>query len=363
MENKKYVAAVLALAILSAQSASAMELGSGYMSSGVSDAVENAQSAADSSVSTTASDSSDSDDSSSDNGDVTVSDSQVREGNYDVNGTLTVEGVLYVFGNLDVNGDLVIEKNAKLRVLGKLDVNGDVTNNGGSLYAAKKSGNGGGTNKSRKLDSMVSEIDALLSSKIVAEEREGLLQDLLDSKGYVRAERLKDFLDSLDDKIEARDVKAYEKIKVRLVTALERKIKQMGGLKDKQLDVFQTKLESMPTEKLEKFVAKIEKLEKATKKKRFAFQLAQLKELAEEMIEAREASADEPVVEVPAASNATGSASQTFSGTTASGSTQSTASGTTSQTSTGSSSTGSTQESSSGTTSQTSSGSTSSTQQ
>ena len=128
-------------------------------------------------------------------------------------------------------------------------------------------------------------------------------------------------------------------------------------MKDAQLDAFKTKLESMPTEKLEIFVSRIEKLQKATKKKRFAFQLAQLKELAEEVIESREANIDEPVVNVPAptTSSNSGSTSGTSSGSTSSTGSASTSSGTTSgssSTASGSTSTTSTGSTATGTTSQ-----------
>lgn len=344
MENKKYVSAILATALLASQTVSAASMDFGSVANGyasmANDAVESAQ---DSASSATASDSGNS---ASDNGDSVVSDSQVHDGNYTVNGDLKVEGVLYVFGNLDVNGDLTIEKDAKLRVTGKLDVNGDLVNNGGSVYSAKKGVTGDNTGKARKIDSLLAEIDPLLSNKLVGEEREGILQDILDSKGIVRSGRLSDFLDSLNDKVEARDEAAFEKVKARLVAALERKIKQQGGLKDVQLDAFQTKLETMPTEKLEKFIDKVGKLEKATKKKRFAFQLAQLKELAEEVVDARSASVDEPTVQVPAPSTTDSSTSaSTSSGTTAStgsgSASTTTGSGTSATTSSGSASTSS----------------------
>lgn len=350
MENKKYVSVLLATILLSAQSVSAMSMDDGSMSSSSSDGSATSQTtsaSSDDSVSDSEEDASD--DSASDNGDVEISDSQVRKGSYDVNGDLRVEGVLYVFGNLDVNGDLVIEKNAKVRVTGQIDVNGDIINNGGSLYASKKSANGGGKNKARKFDSIVAEIDPFLSAKLVGEEREGILQDILDSKGFVRASRLEEFLDSLKDQIEERDVAAFEKVKARLVASLERKIKQMGGLKDKQLDVFSSKLESMPTDKLQKFVDRLEKLQKATKKKRFGFQVSQLKELAEEIIESRSTSADEPTVEVPTASGDTGSTTSSSSGSTS----VSTGSGSASvTTSSGTVTTGSGETTASGTTTQ-----------
>lgn len=157
---------------------------------------------------------------------------------------------------------------------------------------------------------------------------------------------MEEFLDALQDSIEETDVAAYEKIKKRLIAALERKIKQQGGLKDKQLDVFQAKLESMPTEKLEVFIERVAKLQKATKKKRFAFQLSQLKELAEEVVDARSANLEEPSVGTPSTSTADSSASTststgTTSSTTSSGTTDS-ASGSTSTSSSGSTATGTT---------------------
>ncbi|MFB0964552.1 MAG: hypothetical protein QMC36_02480, partial [Patescibacteria group bacterium] len=254
----------------------------------------------------------------------------------------------------DINGTLTLEQNSKVRVTGKLTVNGEIVNNGGSVYAGKRDVSGGNSGKARKLESLLAEIDPLLSVKLVGEEREGILQDIADSKGIVRSGRLQEFLDSLDDKIEDTDSAAFEKIKKRLVTALERKIKQQGGLKDAQLDVFQAKLETMPTEKLERFIEKVGKLEKATKKKRFAFQLAQLKELAEEVVDARSASVDEPTVGTPSTSTTDSSSStSTSSGSTsASGSTSVTTgsgsatvtsgSGSASTTSSGTTATGST---------------------
>ena len=334
MENKKYVSVLIASALLASQSASAaFDMGSytqglgNSMTSGSGDSVSQTTSSADAS-----SDSSASEEDASDNGDAVISGSEVKKGAYNVNGDLKVEGVLYVFGNLDVNGTLTLEQNSKVRVTGKLTVNGEIVNNGGSVYAGKRDVSGGNSGKARKLDSLLAELDPLLSVKLVGEEREGLLQDIADSKGIVRSGRLQEFLDSLDDKIEDTDVAAFEKIKKRLVTALERKIKQQGGLKDAQLDAFQGKLETMPTEKLEKFIEKVGKLEKATKKKRFAFQLAQLKELAEEVVDSRSASVDEPTVGTPSTSTADSSSStSTASGSTSTGTTSSTtSSGTTS---------------------------------
>lgn len=348
MENKKYVSVLIASVLLASQSASAaLDMGSytqglgSSMTSGTDDAASQTTSAVDDS-----SDSSASEEDASDNGDAVISGSEVKKGAYNVNGDLKVEGVLYVFGNLDVNGTLTLEQNSKVRVTGKLTVNGEIVNNGGSVYAGKRDVSGGNSGKSRKLESLLSELDPLLSVKLVGEEREGILQDIADSKGIVRSGRLQEFLDSLDDKIEDADVAAFEKIKKRLVTALERKIKQQGGLKDAQLDVFQAKLETMPTEKLEKFIEKVGKLEKATKKKRFAFQLAQLKELAEEVVDARSASVDEPTVGTPAtsttdSSTSTSTSSGTTSSTTSSGTTSS-ASGSTSTTSSGTTATGTT---------------------
>lgn len=77
---------------------------------------------------------------------------------------------------------------------------------------------------------------------------------------------MEEFLDTLQDNIEEADVAAYEKIKKRLIAALERKIKQQGGLKDKQLEVFQAKLETMPTEKLEVFIERVAKLRRRLEK-------------------------------------------------------------------------------------------------
>ncbi len=346
MENKKYVSVLIASALLASQSASAaLDMGSytqglgSSMTSGVDDSVSQTTSAADAS--------SDSEEDASDNGDAVISGSEVKKGAYNVNGDLKVEGVLYVFGNLDVNGTLTLEQNSKVRVTGKLTVNGEIVNNGGSVYAGKRDISGGNSGKARKLESLLSELDPLLSVKLVGEEREGILQDIADSKGIVRSGRLQEFLDSLDDKIEETDVAAYEKIKKRLVAALERKIKQQGGLKDAQLDVFQAKLETMPTEKLEKFIEKVGKLEKATKKKRFAFQLAQLKELAEEVVDARSASVDEPTVGTPAtsttdSSTSTSTSSGTTSSTTSSGTTSSASGSTSTTTSSGTTATGTT---------------------
>ena len=343
MDNKKYVSAFVALATLATQSAQAAYLDASSVMGDVGSASQYLEDSEDSSSASS--------EDTTDNGDAVVTLGEVKKGSYDVNGDLTVEGVLYVFGNLDVNGSLVIGKNAKLRVTGLLTVNGDIENKGGNVYAAKRDVNGGVSGNARKIDSLLAELDPLISGQITGEEREGILQDILDSKGIVRLSRLEDFLDSLKDSIEESDVAAYEKIKKRLLAALEKKIKAQGGLKDAQLDAFKTKLDSMATEKLEVFVSRIEKLQKATKKKRFAFQLAQLKELAEEVIESREASIDEPVVEVPApttgstSGTSTGSASSTGSTSTSSGTTSgssSTASGSTSTTSTGSTATGTT---------------------
>lgn len=343
MENKKYVSLLLATAILASQTASAsmdMDSASGNAASMANEMVDDATS----SVTSVSDSESDSDEDASDNGDTVISGSEIKKGAYTVNGDLKVEGVLYVFGNLDVNGTLVLEKNAKVRVTGLLSVNGGIENNGGSVYAAKRDVNGSNSGKTRKLDSLLAELDPLLSVKLTGEEREGILQDILDSKGIVRLGRMEEFLDSLQDDIEEADVATYEKIKKRLLAALERKIKQQGGLKDAQLAVFQTKLESMPTEKLEVFIERVAKLQKATKKKRFAFQLAQLKELAEEVVEARSATVDEPTVGTPSTqtsgsgtTSTDGSATVTTgsgsaSATTGSGtSAESTSSGTTTQ--------------------------------
>lgn len=323
MENKKLVSVLLATSLFASQSASAFEMGNVFGNAGSFMGADSEGSSMDSG--------SDASDSESSNGDEVVEDSRMYAGNYDVNGDLAVNGVLYVFGNLDVNGTLTVGKNAKVRVLGKLTVNGGLENEGGSVYAAKREVNGGNSGKARGMEALLSEIDPLLSVKIVGEEREGILQDIADSKGIVRTARLQEFLDSLDDKIEERDAAAYEKIKTRLVKALERKIKQMGGLKDAQLDVFATKLQSMPTDKLESFVAKLEKLQKATKKKRFAFQVSQLKELAEEIIEARQAdidAGDAPVSQEPTSGQMADAGSGSTSATTDSGASASTGSGT-----------------------------------
>lgn len=213
------------------------------------------------------------------------------------------------------------------------------------MYAAKRDVSGGNTGKGRNLESLLAELDPLLSVKLIGEEREGILQDIADSKGIVRLGRMEEFLDTLQDNIEETDVAAYEKIKKRLIAALERKIKQQGGLKDKQLEVFQAKLETMPTEKLEVFIERVAKLQKATKKKRFAFQLSQLKELAEEVVEARSASLEEPSVGTPStstdSSTSTSTSTGTTSSTTSSGTTDS-ASGSTSTSSSGSTATGTT---------------------
>lgn len=330
MQNKKIVSVLLVSALVASQSASAaFDMGSsfGNMNMGNVGTDSDEGSFMDSAVGAV------SDEDAASNGSETVSDSQLHTSNYDVNGDLVVNGVLYVFGNLDVNGTLTVGKHAKVRVLGKLTVNGELDNQGGSVYAAKKDVNGGNSGKARTMEALLAEIDPLLSVKIIGEEREGILQDIADSKGFVRTARLQEFLDSLDDKIEERDAATYEKIKTRLVKALERKIKQMGGLKDAQLDVFGTKLESMPTAKLENFVSKLEKLQKATKKKRFAFQVSQLKELAEEIIEARQASIDEDGA--PASQDTTTGAndSTTGSGTTDSTSGQTSGTGTSDSTS------------------------------
>lgn len=348
MENKKYVSVLLATALLASQTASAdldmssYTQGVGTMSSDVDD--DSVQTTSSSSASDS-DDDSDSGEDASDNGDAVISGAEVKKGTYNVNGDLKVEGVLYVFGNLDVNGTLTVEKNAKVRVTGKLTVNGEIQNNGGSVYAAKRDVSGGNTGKGRNLESLLAELDPLLSVKLIGEEREGILQDIADSKGIVRLGRMEEFLDTLQDNIEETDVAAYEKIKKRLIAALERKIKQQGGLKDKQLEVFQAKLETMPTEKLEVFIERVAKLQKATKKKRFAFQLSQLKELAEEVVEARSASVDEPTVGTPStstdSSTSTSTSTGTTSSTTSSGTTDS-ASGSTSTSSSGSTATGTT---------------------
>lgn len=348
MENKKYVSVLLATALLASQTASAAldmssyTQGVGTMSSDVDD--DSVQTTSSNSASDS-DDDSDSDEDASDNGDAVISGAEVKKGTYNVNGDLKVEGVLYVFGNLDVNGTLTVEKNAKVRVTGKLTVNGEIQNNGGSVYAAKRDVSGGNTGKGRNLESLLAELDPLLSVKLIGEEREGILQDIADSKGIVRLGRMEEFLDTLQDNIEETDVAAYEKIKKRLISALERKIKQQGGLKDKQLDVFQAKLETMPTEKLEVFIERVAKLQKATKKKRFAFQLSQLKELAEEVVEARSASLEEPSVGTPStstdSSTSTSTSTGTTSSTTSSGTTDS-ASGSTSTSSSGSTATGTT---------------------
>lgn len=348
MENKKYVSALLVAALLASQTASAAldmssyTQGVGTMSNDFDeDSVQTT-----SSNSSVADDASDSDEDASENGDAVISGAEVKKGTYTVNGDLKVEGVLYVYGNLDVNGTLILEKNSKVRVTGLLGVNGGIENNGGSIYAGKRDVNGSNGGKARKLDSLLAELDPLLSVKLVGEEREGILQDIADSKGIVRLGRMEEFLDTLQDNIEEADVAAYEKIKKRLIAALERKIKQQGGLKDKQLDVFQAKLETMPTEKLEVFIERVAKLQKATKKKRFAFQLSQLKELAEEVVEARSASVDEPTVGTPStsttdSSTSTSTSTGTTSSTTSSGTTDS-ASGSTSTTSSGTTATGTT---------------------
>ncbi len=342
MENAKYLSAILATALIVSQPASAMTMNSSMSNFGsVSDYADYDY---DQVVTGASSDGDESDDGDeSENGDTVISDSQVRKGTYTVNGGLTVEGVLYVFGNLDVNGDLTVEKNAKVRVTGKISVNGSLVNNGGSVYGGKWDMNGSREGKARKFDSLLTELDPLLSVNLMGEEREGILQDILDSKGIVRVSRLQDFLDSLEKDIGEDDLAAYEKIKKRLVLALERKIKQQGGLKDAQLDLFQKKLESMTTEKLQTFLDRVEKLQKATKKKRLSFQLAQLRELVEEVLEAREVSLDEPVVEVPSSSEPSSSESGTSTGSTsessASGSTSTASGSASSESATGSTST------------------------
>jgi hypothetical protein len=103
----------------------------------------------------------------------------------------------------------------------------------------------------------------------------------------------------------------------------------------------------MPTDKIEAFIGKLEKLEKVTKKKRFAFQLSQMRDLAEQELENRElAGEDVPTVSVPAATTDSSATTATTS-----------SSGTTSDTSTASGTTATT--SSSGTTATTDSASTS----
>lgn len=333
MENKKYVSVLLVTALIASQTASAsMDMGSSFM--GDTGSMANMGNVANQTMSA---DSEDSDDA-SENGDAVISGAEVKKGTYTVNGDLKVEGVLYVYGNLDVNGTLILEKNSKVRVTGLLGVNGGIENNGGSIYAGKRDVNGSNAGKARNLDSLLAELDPLLSVKLIGEEREGVLQDIADSKGIVRLGRMEEFLDTLQDSIEEADVAAYEKIKKRLMAALERKIKQQGGLKDAQLAVFQGKLETMPTEKLEVFIERVAKLQKATKKKRFAFQLSQLKELAEEVVEARSASLEEPTVGTPSTSTTD---SSTSTSTSSSGTTDS-ASGTTSTSSSGATATGTT---------------------
>lgn len=187
MENKKYVSVLLATALLASQSASAaLDMGSYTQGMGtVSSDVDEDSVQTTSSSSASMSDD-DSDEDVSDNGDAVISGAEVKRGTYNVNGDLKIEGVLYVFGSLDVNGTLTVEKNAKVRVTGKLTVNGEIQNNGGSIYAARRDVSGGNTGKSRKFDSLLAELDPLLSVKLIGEEREGILQDIADSKGIVR---------------------------------------------------------------------------------------------------------------------------------------------------------------------------------